>query len=268
MLLVEDDRVLQKIALRLLKSLGHESDTANDGLEAVQMATATRYDFIFMDLNMPRLDGAEAARRISRESNASATVGRPPVLIALTSERLHGDFERYRAAGFADWIAKPVQVESLKHAIEKWTADAPAGGELIAPHPETLKDSGSTGEGAGVDFTASGAPPADLERIRQLGDGDSARIREFVGLFLGQITTKFEALETAVAQGARNEIRKLAHFCAGSSATCGMTALAAPLRELEDLALKNDLSRASQLMKQSQEALKATRSFLSERLGQ
>lgn len=125
LLLVEDDRVLQKIAVRLLKSLGHDPDTANDGVEALQMASAKRYDIIFMDLSMPRMDGVEAARQISQRPYATGGLDRPPIIIALTSERIRGDFERYQAAGFADWIAKPVQVENLKRAIERWTVIPP-----------------------------------------------------------------------------------------------------------------------------------------------
>jgi CheY-like chemotaxis protein/HPt (histidine-containing phosphotransfer) domain-containing protein len=269
LLVVEDDRVLQKIALRLLKSLGHDPDTASDGLEAVQMASAKRYDIVFMDLSMPRMDGVDAARQISQRPDTPSGLHRPPIIIALTSERVHGDFKRYQAAGFADWIAKPVQAESLKQAIEKWTANASGNTTPTAPIQGTpLGHAAVPAPRAEVDPTAAAVPPADLERIESLGDGGQEGMRQIVGLFFGQIVPKLEALKAAVEAGDRSEIRRLAHFCAGSSATCGMTALAAPLRELEDAALADEMSKAPLLLRQSQQALDATRTFLSAKLGQ
>ena len=265
LLLVEDDRVLQKIAVRLLKTLGHDLDTANDGLEAVQMASSKRYDIIFMDLSMPRMGGVEAARQISERPNATGGLDRPPTIIALTSERVRDGVEHYRAAGIADWIAKPVQLESLRQAIEKWAAKASVFTDPTAPSQITpLGGAAAPAPNDSVEVTVPEVPPVDLERIRNLGDGDEEDMRQFIGLFLGQLVQKLEALKTAIETGDRSEVQRLAHFCAGSSATCGMTALAAPLRQLEDAAQMAEMSKAPLLMENIQQALDATRSFLSE----
>ncbi len=254
LLLVEDDRVLQKIALRSLQSLGYQADTASDGLEAVQAASAKSYDIVFMDLGLPRMGGLEAARQISQRPKAE----RPPVIIALTAERLHGDFERYQAAGFSDAMAKPVQAEDLRKAIEKWTAASRPSGGSIAPDPIPAGDTQAA--------PLSSDPPVDLERLRVMTDGNQDTMRELVRLFLAQIGPKLSALDAAVAAGDdKSEVHRLAHFCAGSSASFGMTALAAPLRILEQLAHDGGtLANAPDLMVQSHKALDATRSFLAE----
>ena len=252
-LLVEDDQVLQKIALRLLKSMDYSPDTANDGLEAVQMASANRYDIILMDLNMPRMSGMEAARTITRGSNPLASPGRSPVIVALTSVQVHGDFERYRAAGFSDSIAKPVQLAALKQVIEKWTANTYAQASLSVPDqilPAKV-----------LSVPACGGPPVDLERVREMSLGDQESMRELVSHFLAQIGPKLAALNAAVNSGNATESHRLAHFCAGSSVSCGMTALATPLRELEDIARRGEMAKALALMKQTLEALDQTRRF-------
>jgi CheY-like chemotaxis protein len=122
LLLVEDDLLMQKIIWRLLKDLGHDADIANDGLEALEMSSSKNYDIIFMDLHMPRLDGVSAASAIFQSKCGGSCLDRPPLIIAMTADQLAGDFGRYRSAGIAAWIEKPVQVETLKKAIEKWAA--------------------------------------------------------------------------------------------------------------------------------------------------
>lgn len=254
LLLVEDDRVLQKIALRTLQSLGYQADIANDGLEAVQTASAKSYDIVFMDLGLPRMGGLEAARQISQRKKADGSPDRPPVIIALTAERLQGDFERYQAAGFSDAVAKPVQTEDLKRAIEKWTANS-------LPSPRSIA-ADQIPAGDGLAAPSSIDPPVDLERLREMTEGNLDSMRELVRLFLGQTGLKLTALGEAVAAGDLNEVYRLAHFCAGSSVSCGMTALAAPLRELEQQAHNGVLSSAPALLVQCHKAMDVTRAFL------
>ena len=114
-LLAEDNAVNQKLASHLLGKAGCNVDIAADGLQAVSMALALPYDLIFMDCQMPRMDGFEAAATIRR------THTHPPI-IALTANALYGDRERCLAAGMDDYLTKPIQLREIEATLQRWTS--------------------------------------------------------------------------------------------------------------------------------------------------
>ncbi len=107
-LLVEDNLVNQKVALRILQQLGYTADVAASGREAVALAQAQRYDLVLMDIHMPEMDGLEATRRIR-----SMPLPRQPKIIAMTAAVTSEDETACREAGVDDIVAKPVRVERL-----------------------------------------------------------------------------------------------------------------------------------------------------------
>jgi signal transduction histidine kinase/CheY-like chemotaxis protein len=114
-LLVEDNAVNQKLALRLLQQLGYRADVASNGLEAVQSVRRQDYDVALMDVQMPEMDGLEATRCI----RADATVARQPHIIAMTANAMQGDREACLDAGMNDYITKPVRMEWLTAALTR-----------------------------------------------------------------------------------------------------------------------------------------------------
>ncbi|MEH6647937.1 GAF domain-containing protein [Sulfitobacter sp.] len=113
-LLAEDNRVNQKLALRLLEQMGYRADLASNGLEAVESVARQTYDVVLMDVQMPEMDGLEASRRITRDK----TPDQRPRIIAMTANAMQGDREMCLAAGMDDYIAKPIRVPKLIEALK------------------------------------------------------------------------------------------------------------------------------------------------------
>jgi len=113
-LLVEDNPVNQKVAINLLKRLGYLADVSSNGLEALEALERQEYDVIFMDIQMPEMDGVTATAHIRQRYSH-----RTPRIIAMTADALEGDRERYLEAGMDDYISKPVRVEELIQALQK-----------------------------------------------------------------------------------------------------------------------------------------------------
>jgi signal transduction histidine kinase/CheY-like chemotaxis protein len=111
-LLAEDNVVNQKLALRLLERLGYRPDVVADGLEVLEALKRQPYDLIFMDVQMPEMDGLEATRQIRAQ-------GLDVHIIAMTANAMQGDREDCLTAGMNDYVSKPVQVNELMTALKK-----------------------------------------------------------------------------------------------------------------------------------------------------
>ena len=118
-LLAEDNLVNQKVASRFLQKLGCRVDIAVNGLEAVRKWESTSYDLIFMDCQMPEMDGFEAVGRIRQLEQDSPRGTRIPI-VALTANALVGDRERCLAAGMDDYLSKPVKIDNLRRVLETY----------------------------------------------------------------------------------------------------------------------------------------------------
>jgi PAS domain S-box-containing protein len=116
-LLAEDNPVNQLVAVRMLERLNCTIDVANDGVQAVKMSAESHYDVVFMDVQMPNLDGLEATRAI-RIRESTANDGRVHI-VAMTANAMQGDRELCIEAGMDDYVTKPVTPESLKLALER-----------------------------------------------------------------------------------------------------------------------------------------------------
>lgn len=120
-LAVDDSPDSLNVLHLFLKRLGHETVTVDSGKAAVEACKNHDFDLVFMDVQMPEMDGLETSRAIRRLENENGSVP----IVALTANAMVGDSERCFDAGMNDYLTKPINVESLKHAIEKWVRSEP-----------------------------------------------------------------------------------------------------------------------------------------------
>jgi CheY-like chemotaxis protein len=111
-LLAEDNLINQKVAVRLLERMGYRPDLASNGIEALEAVHRQTYDVILMDVQMPEMDGIEAARRIVQAE-------KHPRLIALTANVLESDRVECMAAGMDDFLEKPLDLVHLERALSR-----------------------------------------------------------------------------------------------------------------------------------------------------
>ena len=116
-LLAEDNLVNQKVTGMMLKKLGYRADLAANGLEVLQALERQHYDLILMDVQMPEMDGLKATREIRRRWQDKDQ----PAIIAMTALALEGDQEMCLGSGMDDYISKPVKMDMLKMALDKWS---------------------------------------------------------------------------------------------------------------------------------------------------
>jgi two-component system, sensor histidine kinase and response regulator len=122
-LLVEDNAVNQQVAIAMLEKLGCAVDLASDGQQALAAEARARYDVIFMDCQMPVMDGfatTQVIREREARSGGNDRGARRVPIVAMTANALEGDRERCLTHGMDDYIAKPFRQQQLKVMLERW----------------------------------------------------------------------------------------------------------------------------------------------------
>jgi CheY-like chemotaxis protein len=265
LLLCDDNAINQKVATRLLQQMGYKPDLAGNGVEALGALDKHPYDIVFMDVQMPEMDGLEATRVIRERQGDKArypTYKPSMIIVAMTANAMPGDRDRCIKAGMDDYMSKPVRPEDVRKIIEHW------GTTATAPEPAAPAES-QTATGTGPFATAPippnapvEEPPVDMDRLNDFTNGNLDDLRDLITLYLKQTTTQVEQLAAAVKAGSAPDVRRVAHSCAGASATCGMSPIVLFLRQLELEAEEGNLSNAPGLSRQVDEEFKRIRAFL------
>jgi len=249
-LLCDDNAINQKVASRILQSIGYQSDIAGNGREALDALDKKPYDLVFMDVMMPEMDGLEATRAIRERQKDRAVHPNYPsriVIVAMTAQAMQGDREKCLAAGMDDYLAKPILPKDVRATIERWgPQSAPAASAPAAAAPASPVEE----------------PPVEMDRLNDLTDGNADSLRELVELFLKQTTQQLGQLETAVRANRADDVRRVAHSCAGASATLGMVRLVPLLRSLEKQGASGTLTSAAQLCESAAHEFKLIQAFL------
>jgi CheY-like chemotaxis protein/HPt (histidine-containing phosphotransfer) domain-containing protein len=265
-LLCDDNIINQKVALRLLQQMGYRADLAANGLEALSALDRQPYDLIFMDVMMPEMGGLEATRLIrerQQQPSQFPNYKSDIAVIAMTASAMQGDREKCLAAGMDDYVAKPVRLEEIRMIVERWASVIGKAKPAAATATGLGKPPAANTADQTSPVTASPqAEPVDLARLFEFTDGNQDNLRELVTLYLEQTEHQVKQLEAAVQADSAKEVRRLAHSCAGASATCGMRRLVPLLRELEGQGSEGQLTDATLLLQQVREEFGRIRKFL------
>jgi signal transduction histidine kinase/DNA-binding response OmpR family regulator len=237
LLLAEDNTVNQQVALGLLHKLGYRADAVADGTEVLEALHRSRYDVVFMDCQMPKLDGYETTRRIRQLEQKRTTPfdWKAPVhIIAMTANAMEGDREKCLTAGMNDYLSKPVRRNELKAALDRHAEIQP-----IATPPETISVSPAS--------SSSDEVLVDLDQLRDVTDDEPDRMRQLIDLYLAQAVPMLDGLNKAIQTNSSSDVERIAHKLLGSSVSCGVEAFTSPLRELERLGHEGNLFGAHAL---------------------
>jgi signal transduction histidine kinase/HPt (histidine-containing phosphotransfer) domain-containing protein len=242
-LLVDDNAINQKVGVRILQRLGYQPATAVNGREALGKLDQEPYDFVFMDMMMPEMDGLEATRVLRKRQ----TLGENPnykgriIVVAMTANAMQGDREKCITAGMDDYLSKPVRADDVRNMIEKW------GKKFM--NQNTIPQLAAPAAVTRVEPPAE--PPVEMDRMTDLTDGNQDQLRELVEMYLKQTSKQLAQLETAIHDNNAGAVRQVAHSCAGASATLGMVHLVPRLRELEKLGASGTLPGAGEIFQKT-----------------
>ena len=227
-LLVEDNPVNQKVAVRFLERMGCKVRVADNGAEGVKAWQEGRFDIVLMDLQMPVMDGLSATRRIRElESTTGATV---TPIVALTANAMAGQLERCMEAGMNDFLTKPLEIARLHETLDRYG---------LGVLPESVAAT-SASDGENV--------PVDLARLNELTDGDAEFAHELAATFIASGEQVLNEIHEALASFDRGALARAAHKLKGASANIYAEPLRALAYELETNGSSLDQPRLKELV--------------------
>ncbi|MBL8683410.1 MAG: response regulator [Myxococcales bacterium] len=270
-LIAEDSPMNQRVALLLLGKFGYTADVVGNGQEALDAIERRAYDVVLMDVQMPVLDGLEAARRLcarvpSRDDR--------PTLVAVTAHAMRGDRERCLEAGMDDYLTKPLRPNELFEVLARIKprtdaravrADSPAKGivAVSAPRGDRASERPASPSSESAPKQATDSPSAsvtgadspdgavDLAALDQLAEsmgGDNEAVREMVGAFLEMAPALVADIRSAFDKRDAATLRVAAHTLKPNAQMFGAMRLHAVCVELEASAKAGDLASCEPLV--------------------
>jgi len=217
-LLVDDHPVNRMLLLRQVRTLGFAAQTADDGVQALELWKSGRFGLVITDCHMPHMDGYELARSI-RGLESDAGGERVPI-VACTANALQGEAETCLAAGMDDFLVKPVELAQLTEKLDRWLPLPQAPSPPAAP-------AGSSPE------AAPSISPIDQALLTATCGGDASMVGEVLAAFRRTCEDDSAGLGQAVAAGNLAQVTQFAHRMAGAGKMIGALAFAAACEDIE-----------------------------------
>jgi PAS domain S-box-containing protein len=294
-LLAEDTLVNQEVAREMLKGVGCQVDVVANGVEAVEAVSATSYDLIFMDCQMPEMDGYEATRIIRKKeekklkaqsakeeaafptgrSNPASTVQyeasskRIPI-IALTAHAMEGDREQCLTAGMDDYLTKPFTPDKLHTTLQRWLPKAVGTSLEEAVASDRVPGATAASQEAG-EAKQTAQCPIDLkalDNIRALQrEGAPDMVSKVIDIYLKESPKFLQTLQEALSAQDATALQKAAHSFKSSSANVGAVGLSQLCKDMEAMGRENKTDNAEPLLSEIQAEYETVQAALTEQLG-
>jgi signal transduction histidine kinase/DNA-binding response OmpR family regulator len=204
-LIAEDNPLNRKLLSRMLKSLGHKVDCADDGPAALKAFEEKSYELILMDCQMPGLDGDEVTRRIRQMPDRH---GRQPIIVAVTADVSTEHKSKCLHAGMDDFLSKPIRLEVLKSGLRRWSS--------------LLGDAASE-RGPAEDVSDTDQDQELTARLHDRARGDSAAfVDEFIDLFLRDTASRLEVMRAAAEREDQETLSRECHALKGACLEVGV----------------------------------------------
>ncbi len=221
-LVAEDNAVNQTLIVRVLEKMGHSSVLACNGKEALALASSQNFDLVFMDVQMPEMDGLAATAAI-RESERTSGAHLP--IFAMTAHAMKGDQERCLQAGMDGYLSKPVRFSDIEQTLAGVARLRPVASQSISRPVSWSK----------------------TEALDRLG-GDEDLFRELCQIFSEESPKLLEKLRRALADGDPEAVKRTAHSLKGEVSYLGAGRASQAARQLEEMGQAGDLSKAGPIL--------------------
>jgi PAS domain S-box-containing protein len=248
-LLAEDNPINQKVALGVLRRLGHVVRVASNGREALTALEQEEFDVVLMDVQMPEMDGLAATAEIRHRE---AGTGRRLPVIAMTARAMKGDEEECLRAGMDAYLSKPFQPSDLARVLARLVSNG------LATQTNAAARAAPPVSPSAVSGPAIDDPAAVLEAV----DGDAGLLRELVGLFREDSPLLLSEIRAALAAGDATVLGRTAHKLAGAISNFHARRALFAARQLEELARAGNLAGAGATLAELEAALAALRPAL------
>ena len=252
-LLVEDNVINQKVTLNQLKILGYSADVAANGQEALQLLEKIPYDLVFMDCQMPVLDGYSATQEIRRIEGRD----RHTIIVALTANAMREDRVRCINAGMDDYLSKPILKEKLANKLNYWSQVLLSQKEIsMDENMSTISPSLPTAT------TANLMALIDWNHLHQICDGNEEFELELLQTFAEDAAIHLAAMAQTIADQNYPVLEQQAHYIKGASANVGLNGMRAIASELEIQARQHQLDQAAERIQMLQTDLQTLQAIL------
>ncbi len=246
-LLAEDNKINQKVAVRILNDAGFSCDTVFNGLEALKAVQEKDYSMVLMDVQMPEMDGFTATTEIRK---LGGKIGSIPI-VAITAHALMGDKEKCLSIGMDDYITKPIVAENLMKSIDNLLKIGVKEEAKVEQKTETTNE---------IVF--------DFDHLNKVSMGDESFQREVIASYVDDVYTRYQKLESHVAESDFKKIISEAHTIKGASYSVGAKKIGDEALAVEISGKHNDLESAQERIKKLGEAFFETKEVLADLLEQ